>query len=347
MIGTPGQKFNVVFDTGSANLWVPDSNCNNCLGKNIFRSNESSSHEIRNDRFSIAYGIGTTAGKLGKDTIKIIGLGGPDAVLTIPNITFGQAFSISSTFTEEPFDGYFGLAFQSLAEQGVEPVLQQAHNQNLLASAVFTVYLEESAHSYPGPASRMSGVFTLGGLDTVSCGTPVYVPLLHDKYYKIVVDQVSVGSTNISAYKDHSCSSGAIYEGRYGVFLIACNATYHSVTFSIAGLPYSLGPSVLTMNYGGLGVNQCLFGIYHDDSILKMIGMDWILGTPFNRQNCIVYDMERRRIGIAPHLHKPVNGRLRIQGPRSMASTPQFEVKQETTCLNQTNCQVATDPLAI
>uniref|UniRef100_A0A915E1L0 Peptidase A1 domain-containing protein n=1 Tax=Ditylenchus dipsaci TaxID=166011 RepID=A0A915E1L0_9BILA len=348
-----------VFDTGSANLWVPDSNCNNCLGKNIFRSNESSSHEIQNDRFSIAYGIGTTAGKLGKDTVRIIGLGGPDAVLTIPNITFGQAFSISSTFTEEPFDGYFGLAFQSLAEQNVEPVLQQAYNQKLLSSAVFTVYLEESAHIYPGHATRISGIFTLGGLDTVSCGTPVYVPLLHDKYYEIVVDQVSVGSTNISAYKSAAISDtgtsllmgkkaiveiiaaavGAIYEGRYGVFLIACNATYHSVTFTIDGSPYSLGPSVLTMNYGGLGVNQCLFGIYHDDSILKMIGMDWILGTPFNRQNCIVYDMERRRIGIAPHLPKPADGRLRIQGPRSMAPRPEFKVKQETTCLNQTNCQ--------
>jgi len=78
-IGTPEQKFLVVFDTGSADFWVPDATCltnsPNCVKKTAYDSSKSSTFaEVASGgktEFSIMYGSGPVQGKYSTDTVRV------------------------------------------------------------------------------------------------------------------------------------------------------------------------------------------------------------------------------------------------------------------------------------
>ena len=87
-------------------------------------------------------------------------------------------------------DGILGLAFQSIAVDGIVPPLINAVNQNLLEQPVFTVYLQEKGvNKDPVPG----GVFTYGAVDAENCGPVLaYQKLSSATYWQFKMDAVSV-----------------------------------------------------------------------------------------------------------------------------------------------------------
>ena len=76
-LGNPPQPFTVVFDTGSANLWVPSAHCKGfiiaCLLHRRYTSAKSSTYTRAGAPFSIKYGSGSMSGFTSIDSLSIGG----------------------------------------------------------------------------------------------------------------------------------------------------------------------------------------------------------------------------------------------------------------------------------
>jgi len=114
-LGTPTQNFNVIFDTGSANLWVMDSSCgSNCSGHSpLFQSSQSSSYSSSpGTQLNLGYGSGFANVKLATDTWT---LEGNNMWLGIGGATIAQATS-QGGFDGLAIEGILGLAWQGLSQ---------------------------------------------------------------------------------------------------------------------------------------------------------------------------------------------------------------------------------------
>ncbi|SRR6266403_1455075 len=73
-VGTPPVAYDVVLDTGSADLWLVNSQCTkNCNGLPSYNPSSSSTFANASKAFSITYGSGQAGGYLAKDVVQMAG----------------------------------------------------------------------------------------------------------------------------------------------------------------------------------------------------------------------------------------------------------------------------------
>ncbi|CAD6193369.1 unnamed protein product [Caenorhabditis auriculariae] len=314
-IGTPDQNFIAVLDTGSSNLWIPGPSCDaSCDGKHKFDSTKSSSFVQNGRTWKITYGSGDAKGILGEDTVKFGATG--DAQLAVPSTTFGIATHISADFKQDATDGILGLAFTSLAVDGVVPPLINAINQGILDKPLFTVWLE-----HRGALNNVGGgIFTYGAIDTTNCGPVIsWQPLSSATYYQFVAGGFALGSYSTpkqyQVISDTGTSflggpnavvqglakgAGATYSSSDETYYIPCNANPGPLDITIGSTKYSIQPVNYIVNYGD--ATQCIFAAFAFNNF--GFGPAWILGDPFIRQYCNIYDIGSQRMGFALSIQK-------------------------------------------
>lgn len=207
-LGTPPQKFTVIFDTGSSNLWVPSSKCYlsiACYFHSKYKASQSSSYSVNGKPFSIQYGSGSVSGYLGQDHVTA-------GELVVKDQVFAEVTQEPGlTFLAAKFDGILGLGFQKISVGNVVPVWYNMVNQGLIKEPVFSFWMNRKVDDEEG------GEIVFGGVDPDHFqGKHTYVPVTREGYW-----QFDMGDFLIGGQSTGFCSGGCAAIVDSGTSLLA------------------------------------------------------------------------------------------------------------------------------
>lgn len=304
-VGTPEQVFEVIYDTGSSNLWVPSTQCDSsCAGKKEYNSNASTSYVANGTPFNIQYGSGPCSGVMAYETATVQGI----PVKNQPFAMITNAAGLAPSFSQDPFDGICGLAWPMLAVNYATPVFTNMISQNPSMDQIFAFYL-------PDDESK-EGELTFGAYDTSKfTGSLVTAPLTNQLYWMTTLQGFSVGgtavpTTNAGAVVDSGTSLltgpttavnqiGALINATNieGMFFVDCNKinSLPPISITIGGTAWVLEGKDYILNEGQ---GQCMLGMQAMD-MDTMYGDLWIMGDVFMRKVYTVFDYKNSALHFA------------------------------------------------
>lgn len=312
-IGTPGQKFKVILDTGSSNLWVPSVDCGSlaCFLHNKYDHSQSSSYVKDGQPLKISYGSGAIEGYISQDTVKI-------GDVSILEQKFGETTSEPGlAFAFGKFDGIFGLAYESISQNQILPPFYNAWNQRLVDSNQFSFYLSDASTSSKGTQPVDGGLFIMGGVDeSLYTGELISIPVRRQAYWEVPLNGIKLGDQEteeltMGAAIDTGTSLITLpsdmaeiinaqigaKKGWTGQYTIECSARAKlpDLTFTLDGNDFVLSPFDYTLEVSG----SCISVITPMD-FPDPIGPMAILGDAFLRKYYSVYDFDANTVSFAP-----------------------------------------------
>lgn len=297
-IGSPKQVSNVVFDTGSSNLWVTSSTCTSqsCNLHKQFDATKSSSFQPMDEEMDVTFGTGQISGSLAKDTFHL----GP---VEIKNQVFGEIKSESGGVFSGDFDGIAGLSFSELSALSYKTLFDNLMSQDVLTPNWLSFYYNEPA--------KKSGI-VLGNPHTdLFHGNIKWVDVNKRFYWQVELSDLKVGGKSI---KDkHTLCPGAADNGK-------CILVFDTGTSLLTGPSSSVTSLLSLINEDGgdlcytvtdkNGDQDFCFteDEYAQGGQAQFMGLDvdaprgplYIAGDTWIQKFFTVFDHDNDRVGIAP-----------------------------------------------
>ncbi|KAN0137030.1 Aspartic peptidase domain containing protein [Lactarius tabidus] len=306
-IGDPPQNSQeVVFDTGSSDLFIKSISCNGtfCNGNTPYNPNTSKAAVDLNKSFELKYGSGDNiTGEQYTDTFSIAGL-------TACNQTYGAASTYTSGLndTNFPLDGLVGMAYQSISHYNASPLFQTLFTQGQLTHPQFGIKLAESGAEchLGGPNPDLyEGDFT-------------YLEVINQSYWQVAMDTVMVGDTAVQLSDNRAIMDTGTtlivgnksdvealyalipgakpYDPEEGLFTMPCNTSI-AVSLVFSNKEFLIPPNLF--NYAQIDNSTCVGAFAYDPFLLEVNITYWIVGDQFLRGYYSLFDFAQNRVGLA------------------------------------------------
>lgn len=310
------QNFNMLMDTGSSNIFVPNTNCTTaaCQNHNSFDTKKSKTFKEEGNPWNITFGTGAASGVTGIDNVKI-------GDFTAEKQIFGLADNLSDEFVNLESDGICGLAFDSLnTMDNHAPTLISTLIKQKKINPLFSFHLSRVSNF------NDQGTLTIGGVDNSKfkgkitfnrvINTPISPTVNTLAFWLINVDDASVNKKSLAfkgrnaiidtgtstiilpdndAAEIHSQIPGATLDTKSGMFIIPCNTT-SAVAFKFGGVDFEINPKdLITAPIDGSNcVSSIVPGFNFDGK-----NVTWLVGTPFLKNVYSVFRVENPSVGFA------------------------------------------------
>jgi hypothetical protein len=324
-VGSPAQKFSVVFDTGSGNLLLPSKECSDeaCTSHKQFDAALSAT------AMQIAYADQPStpvAADGSRDVVTItFGTGEMSGVYVRDNICLGEgdicckADFVAATeesdepFSLVPFDGILGLSLPQMAEGPAFSVLDQFVGAGALQQSLFGVFFGNE-----GEQSEMTfGSYKKEHMDTEIFWAPVTTP----GYWQVAMDDITVDKQGLGLCNDAQQKCQVAVDT--GTSLLAGPSDVVSALVdklqvaddcsnmnSLPDLGFIVGDHILSLkaeDYVAQHSDRCSLGLMSLD-VPPPKGPLFIFGDPFLRKYYTVYDRQNMRVGFALAKHAKGSG---------------------------------------